>query len=133
MQEAEIRRIVVQSYPWQIVLQDATLKNPFKNRAGGVAQDVSPEFKPQYCQKEKKKTQKTIYTYLYTAVSHEALIATSATFYKPGSIVRRGGLEQPGTGSVSVTQVNTGCFHDKGLEPQLGPGSPRRLVGNRNL
>jgi hypothetical protein len=66
MQEAEIRRIVVQSYPWQIVLQDATLKNPFKNRAGGVAQDVSPEFKPQYCQKEKKKKPKKQYILIYT-------------------------------------------------------------------
>jgi hypothetical protein len=30
------------------------LKNPFtKKRAGGVAQGVSPEFKPQYCKKKK--------------------------------------------------------------------------------
>jgi hypothetical protein len=26
-----------------------------KERAGGVAQGVGPEFKPQYCQKKKKK------------------------------------------------------------------------------
>jgi hypothetical protein len=25
-----------------------------KNRAGGVAQDEGPEFKPQYCKKKKK-------------------------------------------------------------------------------
>jgi hypothetical protein len=30
-------------------------KNPHKNRAGGVAQGVGPEFKPEYCQKKKKK------------------------------------------------------------------------------
>jgi hypothetical protein len=27
-----------------------------KNSTGGVAQDESPEFKPQYCQKKKQKT-----------------------------------------------------------------------------
>jgi hypothetical protein len=32
------------------------LKNPSqKNRAGGVAQDGGPEFKPQYLKKKKKK------------------------------------------------------------------------------
>jgi hypothetical protein len=32
------------------------LKIPnIKKKAGGVAQDVSPEFKPQYCKKKKKK------------------------------------------------------------------------------
>jgi hypothetical protein len=36
-QEAEIRRITVQSQPGQIT-----------KRAGRVAQDVGPEFKPQY-------------------------------------------------------------------------------------
>jgi hypothetical protein len=30
------------------------LKKPFTNRAGGVAQGVGPEFKPQYCKKKKK-------------------------------------------------------------------------------
>jgi hypothetical protein len=29
-------------------------KNPSQKRAGGVAQDVGPEFKPWYCQKKKK-------------------------------------------------------------------------------
>jgi hypothetical protein len=47
-QEAEIRRIAVLSQPRQIVLQDPILKNPSKNRAGGVAQGEGPEFKPQY-------------------------------------------------------------------------------------
>jgi hypothetical protein len=34
------------------------LKNPSQKRAGGVAQGVGPEFKPQYCQKEKKREKK---------------------------------------------------------------------------
>jgi hypothetical protein len=29
-----------------------------KKRAGGVAQDIGPEFKPQYCQKKKKEKKK---------------------------------------------------------------------------
>jgi hypothetical protein len=53
-QEAEIRRIAVLSQPRQIVLQDPILKNPSKNRAGGVAQGEGPEFKPQYRKKKKK-------------------------------------------------------------------------------
>jgi hypothetical protein len=47
-QEAEIRWIVVQSQPGQIVLQDPILKNPSQKKAGGVAKGVGPEFKPQY-------------------------------------------------------------------------------------
>jgi hypothetical protein len=31
-------------------------KNPSQKRAGGVAQGVGPEFKPQYCKKKKKKS-----------------------------------------------------------------------------
>jgi hypothetical protein len=58
-QEAEIRRIVVQSHPWQIVLETLpwkTLhKKKKKNRADGVAQGESPESKPQYSKKRKKK------------------------------------------------------------------------------
>jgi hypothetical protein len=50
-QEAEIRRIMVGSQPWQIVLRDPISKNPHKNRAGGVTQGKSPEFKPQYQKK----------------------------------------------------------------------------------
>jgi hypothetical protein len=30
-------------------------KNPSQKRAGGVAQGIGPEFKPQYCAKKKKK------------------------------------------------------------------------------
>jgi hypothetical protein len=45
-QEAEIRRITVQSQPGKIVLRDPHLeKNPSQNRAGGAAQGVGLEFK----------------------------------------------------------------------------------------
>jgi hypothetical protein len=43
-QEAEIRRIAVQSL---------AEKNPLQIKAGGVAQGVGPEFKPQCCKKKK--------------------------------------------------------------------------------
>jgi hypothetical protein len=59
--EAEIRRIEVQSQPGQIV--DKTLsgkKTHQKKRAGGVAQDVGPEFKPQYHQKKNSRNVKCI-------------------------------------------------------------------------
>jgi hypothetical protein len=52
-QEAEIRRITVQSQPRQIFPLDLISKNPSKNRAGGEAQGEGPEFKPQYCKKKK--------------------------------------------------------------------------------
>jgi hypothetical protein len=45
-QEAEIRRIMVQSQHGQTVQ-----KNPSQKRAGGMAQGVDPEFKPQYCKR----------------------------------------------------------------------------------
>jgi hypothetical protein len=49
-QEAEIK---FQSQSWEIVLKTLSLKkkkkNPSQKRAGGVAQGVGPEFKPQYC------------------------------------------------------------------------------------
>jgi hypothetical protein len=47
----EIRRIVVQSQPGQIVGKTLSQKNPSQYRIGGVAQIVGPEFKPQYSQK----------------------------------------------------------------------------------
>jgi hypothetical protein len=53
-QEAGIRRITVRSQPWANSLRGPILKNPSQKRAGGVAQGVGPEFKPQYCQKKKK-------------------------------------------------------------------------------
>jgi hypothetical protein len=58
-QEAEIRRITVRSQPRQIVLQDPISKIPNTKRAGGVAQSVSSEFKPQYQKKEKKRKKET--------------------------------------------------------------------------
>jgi hypothetical protein len=45
-QEAEIRRIVVQSQPRQIVRETLFQKYPSQKRAGGVAQGEGPEFKP---------------------------------------------------------------------------------------
>jgi hypothetical protein len=39
-QEAEIRRITVQSQPGQIILQTLSQKYPTQNRTGGVAQAV---------------------------------------------------------------------------------------------
>jgi hypothetical protein len=62
-QEAESWRSVVQSQPRQIVRETVwggwgrkkkKKKNHHKKRAGGVAQGVGPEFKPQYHKKKKK-------------------------------------------------------------------------------
>jgi hypothetical protein len=47
IQEAEIRRIMVQSQPRQIVHETLCKKNIYilsEKRAGGVAQGVGPEF-----------------------------------------------------------------------------------------
>jgi hypothetical protein len=58
-QEAEIRRIMVQSQPGQIVHETLSRKYPSQRRAGGVAQGVGPEFKPQYRkQKERERKEK---------------------------------------------------------------------------
>jgi hypothetical protein len=53
-QEAEIRRIVVQTQPGQIVRKTLSEKNLSQKRAGGVAQGVGPEFKSQYHKKRKR-------------------------------------------------------------------------------
>jgi hypothetical protein len=59
-QEAEIRRITVQSQPRANSSQDPISKNPShthtytQNRAGGVAQGEGPEFNPQYTTHTKK-------------------------------------------------------------------------------
>jgi hypothetical protein len=53
-QEAEIRRTAIRSQPGQIVPCNPILKNPSQKRAGGVAQDVGPKYKPQYHRKKKK-------------------------------------------------------------------------------
>jgi hypothetical protein len=58
-QEAEIRRISVQSHPGQIVHEILSQNNPSQKRAGGVAQGVGPEFKPPVPQKKKKKVHST--------------------------------------------------------------------------
>jgi hypothetical protein len=58
-QEAEIRRIAVQNQPGQIVPETLFQKNPSQKRASGVAQGVSPEFKPQYGKKKKKSINKS--------------------------------------------------------------------------
>jgi hypothetical protein len=59
-QEADIRRITVQSQPGQIVQETLSRKTLHKNRADGVAQDEGPEFKSQYSKKKK-----LIYQYQY--------------------------------------------------------------------
>jgi hypothetical protein len=51
-QEAEIRRITVQSQPGQTVCETLS-QIPNTKRAGGVAQGVGSEFKPQ-CHKSKQ-------------------------------------------------------------------------------
>jgi hypothetical protein len=51
--------MVVGSQPWEIVLKTLSpgkKKKPSQKRAGGVAQGVGPEFKPQY----RKKTNKLV-------------------------------------------------------------------------
>jgi hypothetical protein len=45
IQEAEIRRTVVRSQPRQNSSQDPISKIHHKKRAGGVAQNIGPEFK----------------------------------------------------------------------------------------
>jgi hypothetical protein len=55
MQEAEIRRIMVQSQPRQIVHETLSQKNPSQKRAVGVAQGEGPEFKPQFYKTNKQK------------------------------------------------------------------------------
>jgi hypothetical protein len=50
-QEAEIRRITVQNQPRQQIVFETHLE---KKRAGGTAQGVDPECKPQYHKKKKK-------------------------------------------------------------------------------
>jgi hypothetical protein len=46
-QEADIRKIPVQSQPGQIVHATSYLKKTLHKKAGGVAQGLGPEFKPQ--------------------------------------------------------------------------------------
>jgi hypothetical protein len=50
---------------WANSLRDPISKKPITKKAGGVAQGVSPEFKPQYCQKKRK--EKKIKTHSLTS------------------------------------------------------------------
>jgi hypothetical protein len=50
-QEAEVRRIAAQSQPGQIVCKTLSQKYSSQKRAGGVAQGVGPELKPQHWKK----------------------------------------------------------------------------------
>jgi 4-hydroxy-3-methylbut-2-en-1-yl diphosphate synthase IspG/GcpE len=54
-QEAEIRRITVQSQRRQTVCENLPQKNPSQKKTVGVVQGVGLEFKPKYCQKTKQK------------------------------------------------------------------------------
>jgi hypothetical protein len=80
-QEAEIRRITVQSHPRQIVPQDPISKNKKKKtsqkRAGGVAQGVGPEYKPKL-QKKKKYRESSI---SYTALPNTHLTECSFSLF----------------------------------------------------
>jgi hypothetical protein len=49
---------MVRSQPEANRSQDAIWKLPIIKRAGGVAKDVNPEFKPQCCKKEEKEKKK---------------------------------------------------------------------------
>jgi hypothetical protein len=53
-QEAEIRRIMVQSQSGQIVCETISENTYHKKRAGGVAQNTGSECKPHYHKKKKK-------------------------------------------------------------------------------
>jgi hypothetical protein len=55
-QEAEIKRILFQSQPGQTVHETLSQKHPSQKRAGGVAQNIGPEFKPQYQKNKNKRT-----------------------------------------------------------------------------
>jgi hypothetical protein len=45
-QEAEMRRIAVQSQPRQIVCETLSQENPSQKWTRGIAQGAGPEFKP---------------------------------------------------------------------------------------
>jgi hypothetical protein len=74
-QEAEIRRLGVQSQTEQIVHEILSRQTLHKNRAGEVTQGDGPEFKPQYC----KKLLKT--TLFLDSLCHVSLIFLSQVFF----------------------------------------------------
>jgi hypothetical protein len=48
--------VMVQSQPGQTACETMSQKNPSQEkRTGGLAQDVCPEFKPQYCKTKQNK------------------------------------------------------------------------------
>jgi hypothetical protein len=51
---------MTQSQPRQRVLKTLSPKNPSQKRAGGVTQDVGPEFKFWYCKKKKKEKKRKL-------------------------------------------------------------------------
>jgi hypothetical protein len=55
------------SQPRQIVQETLSRKNPTEKRVSGVAQDVGPEFRPQYYKKKKKKKEKATCIPMYSA------------------------------------------------------------------
>jgi coenzyme F420-reducing hydrogenase beta subunit len=57
-QEAGIKRIVVRSQPGQIFHETLSQKTLHKKKAGGVAQGEGSEFKPQYCEEERREKEK---------------------------------------------------------------------------
>jgi hypothetical protein len=59
-QEAEIRRIMVRSQSGQTVHETLSRKKSISKKAGGVAQSIGPEFKPQYCKKKERKKETAI-------------------------------------------------------------------------
>jgi hypothetical protein len=70
-QEAEIRRIGVQSQPDKRFVRSYLQKNPSqKNRAGGVAQGEGPEFKPQYHKKPKPNQSKKTLSHTQALTPH---------------------------------------------------------------
>jgi hypothetical protein len=54
-QKAEIRRLIVQSQPGQILHETLSQQTFHKNMTGGVAQGEGPKFKPQCWKKNKQK------------------------------------------------------------------------------
>jgi hypothetical protein len=65
-QETELRRIVIQSQSQKIVHETLSWKNLSLKRAGGVAQSVGPDFKPQYHKQCINDT--SIYLFIYLGI-----------------------------------------------------------------
>jgi hypothetical protein len=70
-QEAQIRRIMIQSQPGVIVWGTLSQKTHHKKRASGVAQSVDHEFKSQCCKKQTKNDQVLNYNSKYKINIHD--------------------------------------------------------------